>query len=521
MLKCIRVLISTALLITLTASFTWAKEEAGGMNFGWKPKLTDLVNINNVRLHQKMLQYFADRHDGNRAAGTTGFEASKRYMAFLLKLSNLDVSIQDFEFPYFEELGEPQFDQVAPNSTVYTPNDDNGFRTMKYSDTGNVTGAIQFVDVIVPPADIPNTSTSGCETDDFIGFIPGKIALIQRGSCTFYQKAINAQNAGAIGVIIFNEGQEGRQNSMNSTLASLEHTIPVISTSYAIGEELVNLASGEEVSVHIKTETVAEPRITQNIIASTRAGDPTKTVVIGGHLDSVVAGPGINDNGSGSSAILETAMKTGWFLRNPKHKLIFALWVAEQVGLVGSEYWLDNLSTEEKDNIHLYLNFDMIASPNFVRFVFDGDGSDTPNAGPPGSGAIEQFFVDYFGDVQLATEPTILNGRSDYAPFWFADIPVGGLFTGAGGLKTEEQALVYGGAAGEPYDANYHTPDDNIDNINYEVEEQNLKAMAAAVQYYSENSLPEEAAAVKSIKTLSDDAPKYPELDFLGPYLQK
>jgi Zn-dependent M28 family amino/carboxypeptidase len=266
----------------------------------------------------------------------------------------------------------------------------------------------------------------------------------------------------------------------------------------------------------VRTDTLSETRQTQNIIAHSRGGDLNNTMVVGAHLDSVLAAPGINDNGSGSAAILETAMKMGRFYPDPKNKVIFALWGAEELGLIGSYYWLENLAPEQLAQIRLYLNFDMIGSPNYVRFVYDGDGSEGGNPGPAGSELIEAFFVDYFADKGMATDPTKLAGNSDYAPFMAAGIPVGGLFTGAGGLKTEEQAAQYGGVAGEPYDPNYHTEKDSIDNINLEVENQMLKAMAEAIQTYSEQSLPTAPLMTRTLKM----EPML-EFDYLGPYLQR
>ena len=104
----------------------------------------------------------------------------------------------------------------------------------------------------------------------------------------------------------------------------------------------------------------------------------------------------------------------------------------------------------------------MVGSPNYVRFVYDGDGSSTPVAGPPGSGRIEQVFNDFFAAQGVASDPTEFSGRSDYGPFIAAGIPAGGLFTGAEGVKTAAQAAVYGGVAGAAYDPCYHGACDSM-----------------------------------------------------------
>jgi Zn-dependent M28 family amino/carboxypeptidase len=170
----------------------------------------------------------------------------------------------------------------------------------------------------------------------------------------------------------------------------------------------------------------------------------------------VSRGPGINDNGSGSGAILEIAEVYAAQGRVPRNKLRFIWFSAEEQSLIGSDYYVDNLSTEDRDRIIAMLNFDMIGSPNYARLVYDGDGSATSPAGPPGSGFIEDVFVDYFNSQGLASDPTQFSGRSDYGPFIAVGIPAGGLFTGAESPKTAAQAAIYGGTAGIQLDPCYH-----------------------------------------------------------------
>jgi Zn-dependent M28 family amino/carboxypeptidase len=180
----------------------------------------------------------------------------------------------------------------------------------------------------------------------------------------------------------------------------------------------------------------------------------------------VVAGPGINDNGSGSASDLEVALQIAKLDLKPRRHLRFAFWGAEEAGLLGSEHYVANLTDTELTQIYANLNFDMVASPNYVRFVYDGDGSDTPDAGPPGSAQIEALFNGFYAGQGMATDPTAFDGRSDYGPFIAAGIPAGGLFTGAEGIKTAEQAATYGGTAGVAYDVCYHQACDTINNLN-------------------------------------------------------
>jgi aminopeptidase S len=218
---------------------------------------------------------------------------------------------------------------------------------------------------------------------------------------------------------------------------------------------------------------------TFNILADT-AGDPTHTIVVGGHLDSVRRGPGINDNGSGVAALLETAR---WITETgiqPKNRVRFAFWGAEEVDLLGSQHYVDSLSTKENTQTMLNLNLDMVASPNGGRFVHDGDGSSFGVVGPAGSDVIERTFLDYFAQNGLATEPTEFeDGDSDYDPFLKAGIPTGGLFTGDEDGKTAEQVQEFGGVENNEHDPCYHRACDDISNIDRQL----LHEMAGALGY--------------------------------------
>jgi|GEM_PF-7074063 len=167
--------------------------------------------------------------------------------------------------------------------------------------------------------------------------------------------------------------------------------------SYADSADLFEATQTGAVSVNVTTDTFSEIRAPFNIVADSRKGDPDKVVVVGAHLDSVLVGPGINDNGSGTATILETAIQMSKLGIQPRQKLRFAFWGAEEAGLLGSEYYVANASDEDLSKIYANLNFDMLGSPNYVRFVYDGDGSADPDglSGPPGSAQIEGIFTDY------------------------------------------------------------------------------------------------------------------------------
>jgi Zn-dependent M28 family amino/carboxypeptidase len=204
-------------------------------------------------------------------------------------------------------------------------------------------------------------------------------------------------------------------------------------------------------------------RTTSNVIAETATGDPAHTIVVGAHLDSKKT-PGINDNGSGVASVLEIARQMSRLGIKPANRVRFAFWGAEEPSpyMLGSKYYVNHLSPQQLDSIEMYLNFDSLSSTNYVRFVYDGDNLQNPS--PPGSGQIEKVFTDYYAAVGLPTKPH-LKTSSDLAPFMEAGIPAGWLFTGTNKLKTAQEAAVYGGTAGKPYDPCYHQPCDTLNNV--------------------------------------------------------
>ena len=262
---------------------------------------------------------------------------------------------------------------------------------------------------------------------------------------------------------------------------------------------------------------MSEIRSTVNVIAETQGGRDDRVVVVGAHLDSVPEGPGIQDNGSGSAAILEIALQMAELEIEPRNQERFAWWGAEESGLLGSEFYVDQLSKRDIKDIALNLNFDMIGSPNFVRFVYDGDGSDTALAGPNGSGVIEDVFLDYFADQGLDNEPTEFSGRSDYGPFIAVGIPAGGLFTGAEGIKSPEQVEIYGGTAGDQYDPCYHLACDTFDNISLTALAEMSDAAAHAVLTFAMTT----SAVNGTDKGSSNAAKTVAELQFKGSLAQR
>ncbi|MDQ1083897.1 MULTISPECIES: M28 family peptidase [Microbacterium] len=437
------------------------------------PKMQACIAALDPVIHMKALQKIADENNGNRAATTSGYDASVAYVAGVLEKAGWDVSYDEFDFfvsppPVLTQISptEVDYESVAATGTGY----------------GSVTADVVAVDTVLDPPRDP--VTSGCEPEDFAAFPEGAIALVQRGTCTFRQKAVNAEAAGAEGVIIFNQGNTPEREplfagTLLGTPDDAPLTVPVVTVSFADGAAL---AAGTVASLTIEPP-VNKPQV--NVIAELPGKNADNVVMAGAHLDSVEEGPGINDNGSGSAALLSAAQALGNV--TPENTLRFAWWGAEEAGLVGSSEYVDGLAPEELEKIALYLNFDMIASPNFIYTVYDADESSfaAPVEVPEGSEAIESLFASYFTALRLPYDDSEFSGRSDYQAFINNGIPSGGLFTGAEEIKTEQQAALWGGTAGESFDPNYHTPLDTLANYSKKSLYVNTGALATALLTYA------------------------------------
>jgi Zn-dependent M28 family amino/carboxypeptidase len=439
-------------------------------------KLAKAVTLNGVLRHLDALQSISNTH-GDRAAGRPGYQASVNYVVGQLNAAGYTPTVQAFDFTYLED--NSVLDVLAPTPISYRKDLDFTYTDFVPRAEGDVTGVLQAVDLVLPPGAAPNTSTSGCDAADFAGFVPGRIALIQRGSCNFTVKVANAQTAGASAVVLFNEGQPGRTGLVIPIGDGTGLTIPVLSATFDVGNQLAALPS--PTTVRVKVEVITDTRTAWNVFAESQYGNPNNVVMAGAHLDSVQNGPGINDNGSGSAALLETAIQMSKVKTNAKVR--FAWWGAEESGLLGSDHYVTTLPQAEQDKIALYLNFDMVGSPNHMFGVYDGDDSSgtAPVPIPPGSAQIEDVFEKFYAGRGLPFEDTEFSGRSDYGPFIAVNIPAGGLFTGAEGIKTAQQAALYGGTAGVAYDPCYHQPCDNRSNLNLFALDVNSDAIAVAV----------------------------------------
>ena len=222
----------------------------------------------------------------------------------------------------------------------------------------------------------------------------------------------------------------------------------------------------------------------RNVIAQTATGNPDAVVVIGAHLDSVEEGPGIVDNGSGVASLLEIASRLGT-RPDVQNSVRFAFFGDEESGAVGSEGYVDGLSAADRAKIKLYLNVDMVASPNAGYFVQGGVGADEDAAGPAGSATIGRVLAEQLAATGVTNPEIIEFVGDDESPFIEAGIPVGGAENGDAEEKTAQQARDWGGQAGQVYDECYHQACDRLDKVNREVLDHYLRAVAGALARFA------------------------------------
>ena len=433
-------------------------------------KLREAVTVAGILEHQSALQGFSALSGGNRLSGAPGYDLSAQYVADQAAAAGLTVSKQafDYELDLLADYSAPVLSIVSGGpARAFVPGiggtlfSDGDFGTMYASPSADLTRPVWAADIDLDPATAAS-NTSGCQAADYAGMPAGAIVLLQDGaSCSLGTKFFGAQQLGA-GAIFFFDAAGGTW--INVTGIAIPSVAGRLDSAAALANGVEQGSTGLTARMKVDWRPGTYP--TSNVIAETPTGDPDNVIVVGAHLDSVGVGPGINDNGSGSATILEIAEQVA--KAKPRNKIRFVWFGAEEHGLLGSEAYVDSLPESERDKIAAMLNFDMVGSPNFVRFVYDGDLSDSeppPDGAPSGSADIERLFLDYFSSQGLATEPTAFDGRSDYGPFIAAGIPAGGLFTGAEGIKTAEEAALYGGMAGEPYDPCYHMGCDTTSNL--------------------------------------------------------
>jgi len=435
-------------------------------------KLLPCIQQDNLWNHMKAFQAIADANpspaDGHasRNSGEPGYKASVDYVAKVMTEAGYDVTIQTYKFTYYAYTAPPVFREISPTahdfalSSEWNPGQSTGSTTADLEPAGGI---------IIPPTATPSSS-SGCTSADFSGFVAGRIALIQRGTCNFGVKVLNAQAAGATGVIIFNEGNPDRTDVLSGSLVDATDTpiiptIPVAFTSFAIGSNLLDqyeqaLQAGTPLpSMNLAIQAIVQPNADDyNVIAESRGGDKNHVLVIDAHLDAIY-GAGMLDNASGSTTILDIAQQ----MKNvvPRNKLRFIWFGGEELGLLGSVYYVNNLTSSERSHIGYDLDADVMATPNYLIGVLDPAGPDLfgrtvsstfPNRVYKASTVSRDQSVDYFASIGLNSELLSPVGTDAFS-FNAVGIPASGLLTGQDCCKPQGEVDLFGGSLGN-YEGN-------------------------------------------------------------------
>jgi Zn-dependent M28 family amino/carboxypeptidase len=437
-------------------------------------ELAGKVSADGMYTHLTELQKIADANGGTRANGTPGYDASLDYVAGILRDKGFDVQTPEFDVLARTEGGNPQLTIGGRDFTVdqaslliTTPRGGLNAETLR-----------------------PQNAAAGCRAADYGSMsMKGAIAVVDDSGCSIVDKENAAVDRGAVGLLVVSvPGPNGSPAGLFTPGYYQKLTVPV----GIIGNDANAALRRTSASVKLVLDNKPVMKKVRNVLAQTKSGDTKNVVMVGAHLDSSARSPGINDDGSGVAAVLETAVALG---SAPQiHNAVrFALWGSEENSLQGATKYVRGLPDGQLDEIALYLNLDMIGSPNAGYFTYDGDQSGQPNPEiplrdvPDGSAGIERTLAGYLNSAGVRPADMPLTRYTDYYSFLTAGIPVGGVTTGANQLKTEAQARLWGGRAGVAYDPNYRTPRDTIDNINRDALAKMGSAAAFAVGTYAQS----------------------------------
>jgi N-acetylated-alpha-linked acidic dipeptidase len=407
----------------------------------------------------RVFQRIADRDGGTRGYDQPGFTASADYVVHRLRAAHYRVWRQ--RVPYTDFVPDEEYAvETAPTPRTFRLL---MTRWVPSTPPGGITARV----AVLPEG------ASGCSAGDYAGFA-GAIAVVPRGTCGYTAQQAFAAQAGAVAFVVYYPTPSPENNYRFIAFTPRDFTIPMGSISQREGEDLIGEARARTVTLKVVLRAHEERRVTENVLAETAGGRADNVVMVGGHLDSVTEGPGINDNASTASAVLETALALAPYQNRVVNKVRFAWWGAEELVDVGSDYYVAQLTAAEQRDIKVLLNGELLGSPNYVRHVWDG--------GPAGGHAIATRFERFFEARGLPYEvedPAMVG--SDHEPFEAVGIPIGGLDSGLLAVKTVAEQRLFGGQAGQLEDHCYHQTCDRISDVDRTVLDQDAQALGYVV----------------------------------------
>jgi Zn-dependent M28 family amino/carboxypeptidase len=414
--------------------------------------LAKKVTADGMFTHLRALQNIANTNKGNRADGTPGYNASVEYVAKVLRDKGFEVSTPQFDRVYNVSLGKPALTVAGRSYPVDQAS------LLVQTPPGGLTGQ-----------PVRPTQPSGCAANDYPAAVPrGAIAVVDDTRCSVVDKQNSAvaKGAGALIVLSAPDGR-GAPPTLFSPGYYKQLSVPVA----VVGPYGAGALAGATAPIRLVLDAQNIKITSRNVVAQTKTGSAHEVVMVGAHLDGSRTGPGINDDGSGVAAVLETALQLGP-LAPVNNAIRFVFWGAEEDGLNGVMNYVFGMNRDQLNDIALYLDFTMLGSPNAGFFTDDGDQSGPPGPGvsaadvPEGSAGIERTLAGYLNLAGKRAADMPLDTRADYHPFMVAGVPVGGMTTGASQPKTALQARLWGGQAGVAFDPNFQSPRDTVDNIN-------------------------------------------------------
>ncbi len=428
------------------------------------------VSADRMMTHLRALQGIANANKGNRAEGTPGYDASVDYVAKTLRDKGFDVSTPQFDRLYTISPGQPA---VTVAGRTY-PVDQASM--LVQTPPGGLTG----------PTVRPGQA-SGCAASDYPAAVPkGAIAVVDDARCSVVDKQNSALARGAAALIVLSASSgQGAPPTLFSPGYFKQLTVPVAVAAGAAAGALARATAPVRLVLDARNGVVTS----RNVLTQTKTGSPHDVVVVGAQLDGPPGGPGINDNGSGVAAVLETALQLGP-LATVNNAVRFAFWGA---GLNGAMDYVFGMSGEQLNDIALYLDCTTLASPNAGFFTDDGDQSGPPSPGisfgdvPDGSAGIERTLGGYLNLAGKRPADMPLDTRAAYHPFMVAGVPVGGLTAGGSQTKTVVQERLWGGQAGVPFAPDDQGPKDTVENVNRDALGIMGSGVAFAVGTYAES----------------------------------
>ena len=440
----------------------------------------DLYKLAELSLH--------DYNHPTRVIGSAGHQATLEYIYATIQKLGSYYNISEQSFPaYSGNVFESRLvlaDEVIGNASAMS-------LTPPTKDNEPVYGQVILV------------ANSGCSASDYPDAVKGNIAFVERGKCGFGDKSTLAGRAGATAAVIFNNENGTLHGTMGTPNDDQIATFGI--SAEEAQPSLKKLKSGKKLDAIAYIDAQVKTIHTLNVVAQTARGDPDNCVVLGAHSDSVPEGPGINDDGSGTLSLLEVATHLTSFDVN--NCVRFAWWAAEEEGLVGSDFYAASLSPEENQKIRLFMDYDMMGSPNFAYQIYNA----TNDESPVGSEELRDLYVDWYEAHDLNYTFIPFDGRSDYDGFIRAGIPAGGIATGAEGIKTKEEAKKFGGTAGDWFDPCYHQLCDDVGNVNVTAWEVNTRLIAHSVATYAKSfdGFPERKSVAASGESAYERKTKY------------